>query len=371
MPILLDPATAPKLAQLLEAVDTSGLTWHIEDERVSSAALGGISILGLGTLGNAAESELAFLSNPRYQAQLDTTRAGAVILSPTAAQAYRASLAAAGGEQRFALVICGQPYLLYARVGQWFSAQSRAADVASVHPSAVIAEGVEIGEGVHIGPLAVIESGVRIGAGARIGAACIIGRDSSVGADSLLYPRVTLYHGITVGARAIIHSGAVIGADGFGFAPDSTKVKGAYSKIQHFGGVVIGDDVEIGANSTIDRGALEDTVVGNGVLIDDQVMIAHNIRIGDHTAIAACTGIAGSTTIGERCSFGGAAMVGGHITIADDVFITAASVVFASIPKAGRYSGFFPLAEHSEWERNAVVLRHLSRLHRRVKALEK
>lgn len=371
MPILLDPANAPTLAELLQATDTQGLTWHIDDPRADVAATDDLRIAGLGTLGNACSSELAFLSNPRYRSQLDSTEAGAVILSDSAARAYRETLLASGKPAHFGMVVCSNPYLLYARVGHWFAGQRASKAPASVHPSAIIADDVQLGDDVTIGPLAVIESGVRIGRGAHIGAACIIGQNASVGDDTHLYARVTLYHGVHVGARCILHSGSVLGADGFGFAPDSTKVKGAYAKIEHFGGVRVGDDVEIGANSTIDRGVLEDTVVGNGVLIDDQVMIAHNIKIGDHTAIAACTGIAGSTTIGERCSFGGAAMVGGHITIADDVFVTAASVVYASIPQAGRYSGFMPLAEHTEWERNAVVMRNLARLHKRVKALEK
>ncbi|GGX02466.1 UDP-3-O-acylglucosamine N-acyltransferase [Pigmentiphaga litoralis] len=386
MPILLAPADAPALAELLEATDTSGLTWHLEDltggaaastpdaagASARSASLADLRVAGIGTLGAAGPTEIAFLSNPRYQSQLDSTHAGAVILSPAMADAHKASLAASGRtDGPRALVVCTEPYLLYARVGQWFARRSRANDIAGIHPSAVISPDAVIGDGVTIGPLAVIEAGVTIGQGARIGAGCIIGKDCAIGEHSLLHPRVTLYDRIRIGARALIHSGAVIGADGFGFAPDSHTVKGAYSKIEHFGGVMIGDDVEIGANTTIDRGVLDDTVIGNGVKLDDQIMVAHNVRIGDHTAIAACTGIAGSTTIGQRVAIGGAAMIGGHIDIGDDVFLTASTVVFSNLAAGGRYTGIMPAVEHSEWERNAVAMRHLGRLQRRLKALEK
>lgn len=372
MPILLAPANALALAELLDATDTQGLTWHLENVAGAPPLDGELRIAGIGTLNAAGPSEIAFLSNPRYQSQLASTQAGAVILSPAMAQAHHALLQSAertGGPR--ALVVCSEPYLLYARVGQGLARRLRAGDVAAIHPSAVISPDATIGEGVTIGPLAVIEAGVRIGQGARIGAGCIIGRDCVIGEHSLLHPRVTLYERITVGARALIHSGAVIGADGFGFAPDSHTVKGAYSKIEHFGGVSIGDDVEIGANTTIDRGVLDDTVIGNGVKLDDQIMVAHNVKIGDHTAIAACTGIAGSTTIGQRVAIGGAAMIGGHIDIGDDVFLTASTVVFSNLAAGGRYTGIMPAVEHSEWERNAVAMRHLGRMQRRLKALEK
>jgi UDP-3-O-[3-hydroxymyristoyl] glucosamine N-acyltransferase len=367
MPILLDPAQAPALTKLLEDTDTSGLTWHIEQ----GAASGGVvpCMAGIGAVATAGNHELAFIANPKYQHELTGTQAGAVIVTPAVAQTYRESLA--GAQPACTLVVCNNPYLLYARVGQWFERQLWPYPQGFVHPSAVIAPDVELGAGVHVGALAVIESGVRIGARTVIGAGAIIGRGCSIGVDGMVHARVTLCHHVTIGVRVIIHPGAVIGADGFGFAPDSTQVKGAWSKIPQFGGVLIGDDVDIGANTTIDRGALDNTVIGNDVKIDNQIMIGHNVRVGDHTAMAACVGIAGSTTIGMRCSIGGAAMISGHLRIGDDVFISPATAVFSHLEKPGQYTGIFPSTEHSEWERNAVVARRLGKLQQRVKALEK
>lgn len=224
---------------------------------------------------------------------------------------------------------------------------------------------------MRIGPNCVIESGARIGRGSVLGAGCVIGAGSSVGPGSRLHAHVTLYEGVKVGARAIIHSGAVLGADGFGFAPDPSLGQGAWGKIPQLGGVTVGDDVEIGANTTIDRGALEDTVVGNGVKLDNQIMVAHNCRIGAYTAIAACVGVAGSTTIGERCTIGGAAMLSGHLTLADDVHISGGTAVTSNISKPGRYTGVYPYADHGEWQRNAAVIQQLAQLRRRVRTLEK
>jgi UDP-3-O-[3-hydroxymyristoyl] glucosamine N-acyltransferase len=205
----------------------------------------------------------------------------------------------------------------------------------------------------------------------QIGAGCFLGDDVEIGSSSNLYPRVSIYYGVKVGDRAIIHSGVVLGADGFGFAPDPSLSKGAWGKIPQLGVVLIGHDVEIGANTTIDRGALDNTIIGDGVKIDNQVMIGHNCVIGAHTAIAACVGIAGSTAIGSRCTIGGMAGVSGHLVICDDVHISGGTGIIASIDQPGRYTGVYPYAEHKEWQRNAAVITQLSGLRKRVRALER
>ena len=364
MPVLLDLARAPTLETLLSAANTQGMDWRI------SAVPGAdpMRVCGIGTLSSAGRQEIAFLANPRYQSQLGATQAGAVIVSPDVAQALEAE---GNARPPFALVVCQHPYLLYARVAQWFDAARRPALPASTHPSAVVAADAIIEESVRIGPNCVVESGARIGRDTVLGPGCVIGAGSSVGPGSRLYAHVTLYDGVKVGARAIIHSGAVLGADGFGFAPDPTLGKGAWGKIPQLGGVTVGDDVEIGANTTVDRGALEDTVLSDGVKLDNQIMVAHNCRIGAHTAIAACVGVAGSTTIGERCTIGGAAMLSGHLTLGDDVHVSGGTAVTSSISKPGRYTGVFPYAEHGEWQRNAAVIQQLAQLRRRLRTLEK
>ncbi|HUH86787.1 MAG TPA: UDP-3-O-(3-hydroxymyristoyl)glucosamine N-acyltransferase, partial [Pusillimonas sp.] len=187
----------------------------------------------------------------------------------------------------------------------------------------------------------------------------------------LLHAGVTLYHGVHIGDRVIVHSGAVLGADGFGFAPHPGSEPGAWAKIAQLGGVSIGNDVEIGANTTVDRGALEDTVIGNGVKLDNQIMVAHNVRIGEHTAMAACVGIAGSTVIGARCTIGGAAMLSGHIVLGDDVHVSGGTAITSNVEKPGRYTGVYPFDEHVGWQRNAAVLGQLSHLRRRLRTLEK
>ena len=234
------------------------------------------------------------------------------------------------------------------------------ADAQARNPSAMI------GEGVDIGPLAVIEAGVRIGDGARIGAHCVIERNAVVGAGTRLAPRVTLGFDCKLGERCILHSGVVIGADGFGFAPD----RGTWVKIEQLGAVTIGNDVEIGANTCIDRGALEDTVIEDGVKLDNQIQIGHNVRIGAHTAMAGCSAIAGSTTIGKHCTIGGAAMIIGHLTLADNVHISMGTAITRSIAKPGQYSGVFPFDDNASWEKNAATLRQLHALRDRIRALE-
>ena len=233
---------------------------------------------------------------------------------------------------------------------QWWAAKTRPAHAVGVHASAVVDPAAVIGAGVSIGPLAVVEAGAVIDEGAVIGAQCFVGRGAGVGAHTRLAPRVVLGSGCRIGARGIVHSGVVMGADGFGFAP----VQGRWEKIEQLGAVRIGDDVEIGANTCIDRGALDDTVIEDGVKMDNQIQIAHNVKIGANTAIAACVGIAGSAIIGRNCAIGGAAMLRGHIVIADNVSISAGTLVQKEILEPGEYTGVYPFTTFRRWVRNAA-----------------
>ncbi|MER1967203.1 UDP-3-O-(3-hydroxymyristoyl)glucosamine N-acyltransferase [Castellaniella sp. GW247-6E4] len=363
MPVLLAPDQAPDLPELLNAASIVGLDWSLGE----SGGGRDIRIAGIGSLSGAGPLEISFLSNPKLADQLAGSRAAAVILRPQDWEAVRA----AGPAPAWTAVLCSQPYLMYALLAQWFDQRRQQGLPKGIHPSAVIAEDAEIAPGASVGPLAVIEAGVRIGAGTRIGAGCVIGPGCVIGRDGILHARVTLYHGVRVGDRAILHAGVVLGADGFGFAPDPGKDTGAWSKIAQLGGVLLGDDIEIGANTTVDRGAIEDTVLGNGVKLDNQIMIGHNCHIGDHTAMAACVGVAGSTTMGKRCVIGGAAMFAGHLTLGDDVHISGGTAVTGDILEPGRYTGVFPAAGHAEWQRNAAVIGQLAQLRKRLRAIER
>jgi UDP-3-O-[3-hydroxymyristoyl] glucosamine N-acyltransferase len=297
-------------------------------------------IARIGPLEGAARGTISFLSHARYQAQLAASQASCVIVAPALRDAASA---------RGAAIVTPDPYLYYARLTQWWAARFRPPPRAGVHPSAVVDPSAEVDASAVVGPLCVIGAGARIGAGTR------------------LAPRVTVGEGCTIGARCIVHSGVVIGADGFGFAPD----QGRWEKIEQLGAVRIGDDVEIGANTCIDRGALDDTVVEDGVKLDNLIQIGHNVRVGAHTAMAGCVGVAGSATIGAHCTIGGGAVVLGHLTLADHVHISAASVVMRSIRQPGQYSGVFPIDDNAAWEKNAATLRQLHGLRERIKALEK
>ncbi len=312
----------------------------------------------IGTLEAADADTITFLANPRYQAQLGTTSAACVIVAP----AMREAAAARG-----AAIVCTDPYLAFARLTQWWAAQTRVPQAAGVHASAVVEEGARIDPGASVGALACIAAGARIAAGAVIGAHCTVGAGADVGEGTWLKPRVVLGEACRIGARGIVHSGAVIGADGFGFAPH----EGRWEKIAQLGAVAIGDDVEIGANTCIDRGALEDTVLEDGVKLDNLVQIGHNVHIGAHTAFAGCVGVAGSARIGRHCTAGGGAIILGHLEIVDHVHITAATVISRSIRKPGQYSGMFPFDDNASWEKNAATLRQLHTLRERLRALEK
>jgi UDP-3-O-[3-hydroxymyristoyl] glucosamine N-acyltransferase len=309
--------------------------------RLGGKCIGDASLVidRIATLDAAEPSHIAFLANPRYRGQLTTTRAGCVIVA--AAQAEEASA-------RGTALVADDPYLYYARLSQWW-AQAAAQPHPGVHPSAVV------------------EPGATIAPDATVGALCHIGAGAVVGPGTRLAPRVSLGERCVIGARGIVHSGVVIGADGFGFAPH----EGRWEKIAQLGTVRIGDDVEIGANTCIDRGALDDTVIEDGVKLDNLIQIGHNVRVGAHSAMAGCVGIAGSAKIGRHCTLGGGAIVLGHLELADHVHITAATVVSRSITKPGQYSGMFPIDDNASWEKNAATLRQLHALRERLRALEK
>ncbi|MEY2654393.1 MAG: hypothetical protein RLZZ524_1421 [Pseudomonadota bacterium] len=329
------------------------------------AALGGellgdpaLAIHRIASIGQADAHAISFVAHPRYRAQLESSAAGCVIVAPALAEA---------AAQRGAAIVTPDPYHYYARLTQWWAARLRAKSATGVHASAVIGEGVTLGDGVTVGPLAVIEAGAVIGDGAVIGAQCYLGTEVAIGAQTRLAPQVTLMHGTRIGARGLLHAGVVVGADGFGFAPH----QGRWDKIEQLGGVRIGDDVEIGANTCIDRGALGDTVIGDGVKLDNLIQVGHNVHIGDHSAMAGCVGIAGSAKIGRGCTVGGGAIVLGHLELADGVHISAASVVMRSIQRPGQYSGVFPIDDNASWEKNAATLRQLHTLRDRLRSLEK
>lgn len=308
----------------------------------------------IGTLEKAVAGQIAFLANAKYRNQLETSQASAVILSESDADATQ-----------LPRIVAANPYAYFAKLSAFLNPLREFAP--GIHPSAVIANNAHISPQAHIGPLVSVGEGASIGAGTVVMAGCSIGEGASLGENTRLYPRVVVYHNCIVGNHVIVHSGAVIGADGFGIAME----EGRWLKIPQIGRVVIGDHVEIGANTTIDRGALDDTVIEEGVKLDNQIQVGHNVRIGAHTAVAGCVGIAGSATIGKYCRIGGSAGILGHLQIADHVEIASFTLIGKSIPEAGSYAGIFPFSKNDEWRNNAVHLRHLGELVKRVKALEK
>ena len=289
----------------------------------------------VGSLENGGAGEISFLPNPKFKALLASTRASAVIVG-------------ADGEHLTELprIVCEAPYVYFARVSQLFNPLTTQ-------------------EGIH--PSAVIAPGARLGARVSVGAGCVVGEGVVIGDDSCLYPNVVVYAGCSLGRRVVVHSGAVIGADGFGIAQD----QGRWVKIPQIGAVRIGDDVEIGANTTIDRGALDDTVIEEGVKLDNQIQIGHNCRVGAHTAMAGCVAVAGSANIGRHCTIGAASVVLGHLSLADHVNVSAGTVISRTIRKPGTYTGLYPFDDNESWARNTALVRHLSELADRVRALEK
>ncbi|MEO7064727.1 MAG: UDP-3-O-(3-hydroxymyristoyl)glucosamine N-acyltransferase [Dokdonella sp.] len=313
-----------------------------------------LPIHGVATLADASQDHLGFLSNPRYRSQLDSTRAGAIVLRADDLDAWLGPC-----------LIAADPYVAFARIAALF--EHLPAATPGVHVSAVVAASATIGAGASIGPFCVIDDGAVIGDGAQIGAHCVIGPGCKVGAQSRLVARVTLVQNVILGNRVLVHPGAVLGADGFGLA----FARDHWIKVPQLGGVRIGDDCEIGANTTIDRGALGDTVLEEDVRLDNQIQIAHNVKIGAHTAIAGCAAVAGSASIGRYCLIGGSAGILGHLSIADRVTVTAMSLVTHSIREAGEYSSGTPIQPNRLWRRNAARFKHLDEIARRIGAFEK
>ena len=315
---------------------------------------GDLVIKGLNTLQDASEGELAFLANPAYARYLETTGASAVIMSPAQAESWQGS----------ALVL-DNPYLGYARLSHLFDTDK--APVAGIHPSAEVSPEADVHETAAIGANVVIEAGVQLAENVRVDAGAVIGHDTVIGRDTRIGRNATVCHGISIGERVIIHPGAIIGADGFGNA----HAEGRWHKIAQIGGVIIGNDVEIGSCTCIDRGALGDTIISNGARLDNLIQIAHNVVIGENTAIAANVGISGSTQVGANCTIAGAAGLAGHLTICDGVHLGGMAMVTKSINKPGAYASGTGLMEAGEWRKNAVRFRKLDEMSRKIRQLEK
>ena len=334
------------------------LVAQLGGELVGGESVDSIRIDRIGPLDDATPSTISFLSNPRLRPLLAASTAGCVIVDPALRDA---------AVQRGATIVTPDPYLYYARLTQWWAPRFRRTPAAGVHPSAAVDASAHIAAGASIGPFVVIEADARVGEGAVIGAHSFIGHAAVVGAFTRFAAHVSFGARCRIGTRGIVHSGAVIGADGFGFAPTESR----WEKIEQLGAVVIGDDVEIGANTCIDRGALGDTEIANGVKLDNLIQIGHNVRIGEHSALAGCVGVAGSAVIGKHCTVGGAGMVLGHLELADHVHISAGSLVTRSILKPGQYTGVFPIDDNASWEKNAATLRQLHALRDRLRTLER
>ena len=308
----------------------------------------------VATLGSATGDAVTFLASPHYRDQLASTRAGAVVLNEADAVACPV-----------ACLVTDNPYATYARIAAYLHPRPTA--VPGIHPAASVAPSAKVPSSAHVGAGAVIGANVILGANVVIGAGAIVGRGVRVGADTQVAPRTSLLDDVTVGERCIVHSGAVIGADGFGFAED----RGEWVKIPQIGTVTIGNDVEIGANTTIDRGTIDATVIEDGVKLDNLVQVAHNVRIGAHTVMAAMSGAAGSTRVGRRCKIGGGAVIANQLTICDDVMLLFRSVVTKSITEPGVYGGCWPAEEATRWRRTAARLRNLDTMAERLHALER
>ena len=324
--------------------------------RLGGEAVGEVStpLTGVATLDSAGPGDIAFLANPKYRARLASTRAGAVILGPGDRDAAK-----------IPRIVSDNPYAYYARTVALFHPQRAASP--GIDATARVDRLARIDPGAEIGAFVVVGAGATVAKGARVEAHSVIGEKVAIGADTRLHPRVTIYDGCRVGARCILHSGVVIGADGFGMARD----EGRWVKIPQVGAVRIGDDVEIGANTTIDRGALDDTVIEDGVKLDNQIQIGHNCVIGAHTVIAGCTGISGSVTVGRHCMIGGGVGLVGHISICDHVTISGFSLITKPITEPGTYTSGLPFMTHAEWLRNAVHLRRLDEMAKRLRARER
>lgn len=315
---------------------------------------GDVRLTGVASLAAAGPGQLSFLANPRYRGELATTGAGAVIVTGSEA-----------GNREGTVLIARDPYVAYAKAASLFEVRE-AADP-GIHPSAVVDPSAQVDPGAHVGPLSTIGARTKVARGAVIGPGCTIGEDCEIGEGTELVARVSLVRRVRIGARTVVHPGAVLGADGFGLAMED----GQWIKVPQLGGVRIGDDCEIGANTTIDRGAIDDTVLEDNVRLDNLIQIAHNVHVGAHTAMAGCVGIAGSTRIGRYCMLAGQVGVAGHLEICDRVTVMAKSMVSHSITEPGEYASGIPATPARDWRRNAVRIRQLDTLARRISALEK
>ena len=319
-----------------------------------------LTVVSIAPLDMAGPENITFLSNPKFRSAAAKTEAAALILSPaddeTVGQTFQGTR-----------IVTKNPYAYFARTAQFFEAKKKIPPQPGVHPTAFVDASATIAPTASIGPHVSIAAGVEIGDAVVIDAGCVIGRDAKIGAKTHLYPRVVFMDGCEIGERGIIFPGAVIGSDGFGLANDG----GVWIKIPQVGRVVIGNDVQIGANTTVDRGALVDTILHDGVKLDNQIQIGHNCEIGENTAMAGCVGVGGSSKIGKNCTLGGAVGVAGHLEVADNVHVTAASNISRSIREPGHYAGSYPLAKHEDWQKTAAVVRNLDSLRDRVRELEK
>lgn len=339
---------------------------ELHQAKKQTSAPNEVKLSGFASLASSKSCNLSFLSNSKLKTQVLHSRAAVVLIT----QNDLNTLLELNFENQFGpeyFWVVKNPYLSYAKIQTWWVSKSRTDSKPYVHSTAVVDTTAKIDPTATVGPCAVIGANCVIGKNVQIGAGTVISSNVFVGNNSNIYPNVSIYHDSIIGNHCILHSGAVIGADGFGFAKEGQS----WVKIPQVGKVVVADHVEIGANTTIDRGALDDTLIGFGVKLDNQIMIAHNSTIGPHTAVAGCVGMAGSTHIGAQCTIGGAAMLLGHLNIPDGTHITGATAIMSSIQKPGAYTGIFPATEHKSWEKNAVLVKQLTKLRQRVLDLEK
>ena len=341
-----------------------------EQFQVSLVWDGSHAFHGLAPLERAQSSQISFLSNPLYRQQASDSSAGALIVSQADLDFLQANPGIHSAQRIY--FASKNPYATFARMAQYFAKENTPIYAPGIHPSAVIDSTATIPASCHIGAFVQIGAGVKLGERVVILGNTFVARDSIIGEDTLLYPSISIYYSTEIGKRCIIHSEAVIGADGFGFAPDFSATGGEWIKIPQTGRVVIGDDVEVGASTTIDRGALSDTVVGSGTKIDNQVQIAHNVVIGQCCVVAGCAAISGSTKIGNFCIIGGAANFAGHLTIADRTTVSGNTSIIRSITEPGQhFTGVYPSMLHSAWEKNAAILRGLDKIRQRLRLLDK
>ncbi len=340
--------------------------------RCNSTVYGDAQLLisGVSSLEEALGNEISFISNRKYLSKLEHTNAGAIIMSALELEYFLSSYP----NKALNAIISTNPYADFARISQYFFEKNNCIDKIygqNIHACTNISKDVMLPENINISSFVTVEAGAVLGNNVSIGAGCYIGKDVIIGDNTFLCPNVTIYHGCHIGKNNIIHSGVVIGSDGFGFAPDLHIQNPEWVKIPQMGIVIIHDDVEIGANTTVDRATFGKTIIGKGCKIDNQVQIAHNVLIGDYCVIAGCTGIAGSTKIGKFCMLGGGSQISGHIELADGTIVSGGTAVTSSTDKGDRITGVFPAMPHKEWEKNAAIIRQIQNLRKQIKALEK